>query len=349
MALPINFREAAINEIALAKVGNPLKGEPLLTSKNLCRFEDDEADLLTTSFLIPFKSLEPYRLEIQSSSESPSLREYVKSIFHDESSLLEEAKNISQYLYSKSYHPNIKSGDLCISLIDGIIISGQSVPAICIIKCENKTPFLQISEIDGDLKLTTQHGIYPDKIDKGCLVLNHEEEEGFVVYLFDKSGNTNFWNKDFVNALPVRDDDYLTKRFGELCVNFAKRGIKENNGDNKSVKVANNALNYLAENEDFNISEFEKVLGEPEIINQFSSFKSEFEEDSGYHIDDSFKVSKKEANRAKQKLKERIKLDTGAEVHLSSQFIDNTHEFLETGFDEEKNMKYLKIFFNEEI
>ena len=161
MALPINFREAAISEIALAKVGNPLKGEPLLTSKNLCRFEEDEADLLTTSFLIPFKSLEPYRLEIQSNSESPSLREYAKSIFSDESSLLEEAKKISQYLYSKSYHPNIKSGDLCISVIDGIIISGQSVPAICIIKCENKTPFLQVSEIEGDLKLTTQHGIYP--------------------------------------------------------------------------------------------------------------------------------------------------------------------------------------------
>ena len=44
MALPINFREAAISEIALAKVGNPLKGEPLLTSKNLCRFEEDEAE-----------------------------------------------------------------------------------------------------------------------------------------------------------------------------------------------------------------------------------------------------------------------------------------------------------------
>ena len=103
MALPINFREAAISEIALAKVGNPLKGEPLLTSKNLCRFEEDEADLLTTSFLIPFKSLEPYRLKIQSNSESPSLREYAKSIFSDESSLLEEAKKISQYLYSVSY------------------------------------------------------------------------------------------------------------------------------------------------------------------------------------------------------------------------------------------------------
>lgn len=348
MAVPVNFREAAISKIALAKVGNPLKGEPLLTSKNLCRFENDEADLLTSSFLVPFKSLEPYRLETQKNSES-SLGDYVRSIFSDESKLLEEAKNISQYLYSKSYHPNIKSGDLCISLINGIIISGKSVPAICIIKCENKTPFLQISEIDGDLNLTTQHGIYPDKIDKGCLILNHEEEEGYFVYLFDKSGNTNFWNKDFVNALPIRDDDYLTKRFGELCVNFAKRGIKETNGDTKSVTVANNALNYLAENEDFNISEFEKALGEPEIINQFSAFKSEFEKDTGYEIDNEFKVSKKEANRAKQKLKEKIKLDTGAELHLSSQFIDNANELIETGYDSEKNMKYLKIYFNEEV
>ena len=65
MAVPVNFREAAISKIALAKVGNPLKGEPLLTSKKLCRFENDEADLLTSSFLVPFKSLEPYRLETQ--------------------------------------------------------------------------------------------------------------------------------------------------------------------------------------------------------------------------------------------------------------------------------------------
>ena len=165
---------------------------------------------------------------------------------------------------------------------------------------------MQISEIDGDLNLTTQHGIYPDKIDKGCLILNHEEEEGYFVYLFDKSGNTNFWNKDFVNALPIRDDDYLTKRFGELCVNFAKRGIKETNGDTKSVTVANNALNYLAENEDFNISEFEKALGEPEIINQFSAFKSEFEKDTGYEIDNEFKVSKKKQTGLNKNLKKKL-------------------------------------------
>ena len=132
----------------------------------------------------------------------------------------------------------------------------------------------------------------------------------------DKSGNTNFWNKDFVNALPIRDDDYLTKRFGELCVNFAKRGIQGDADDKKRIKVANTALNYLSEHDDFKISEFESSLEEPEIIDQFTTYKSQYEEDSGHRIGDQFKVSKKEAGKAKQKLKEIIKLDTGVQKEI---------------------------------
>ena len=90
MAVPVNFREASISKIALAKVGNPLKGEPLLTSKDLCRFEESEADLLTSSFLVPFKSLEPYRLNIESNQET-SLHGYAKKVFDNGSNLLEEA------------------------------------------------------------------------------------------------------------------------------------------------------------------------------------------------------------------------------------------------------------------
>ena len=62
----------------------------------------------------------------------------------------------------------------------------QTSRALC--KSESKVPFLQISSVDGDLVLTTQQGIYPDKIDKGCLIINHSRSEGFVVYLFDNGG-----------------------------------------------------------------------------------------------------------------------------------------------------------------
>ena len=278
MALAVNLREAGLTSLALAKIGNPLKGEPLLTSKELCKFDEEESDLLTSCFLNPFRSLDPHQLQRTKTEEGNPLFGYAYTVFNDNDNLLNSAKEIAHYLYTKSYHPNIKSGDLCISMMEGIIIKGKSVSGICIIKSENKVPFLQISDNDGDLTLTTQHGIYPDKVDKGCLILNYQKEKGYIVYLFDKSGNTQFWNKDFVAAAPIRDEDYLTKKFGELCINFANKGLNSETDQNTRMTVANRALNYLNESDDFEIGNFEKALGEPELVDQFASFKKQYEE-----------------------------------------------------------------------
>ena len=349
MALAVNFREAGLTSLALAKIGNPLKGEPLLTSKELCKFDQEESDILTSCFLNPFRSLDPYQLQGIKSEEGNPLFNYARSTFSDTDVLLDTAKKIANHLYTKSYHPNIKSGDLCISLMEGIIIKGKSASGICIIKSENKVPFLQISDKNGDLTLTTQHGIYPDKIDKGCLILNHEREKGYVVYLFDKSGNTQFWNKDFVAATPIRDEDYLTKKFGELCINFADKGLDSETDQNTRMMVANRALNYLNDSDDFEIGNFEKALGEPELVDQFTSFKKQYEENGGSNIKDQFTISKKEATKAQKRLKKRMRLDTGAELTFTSKFLDQSENLLEQGWDENKGMNYVKIYFGEEL
>ena len=349
MALAVNLREAGLTSLALAKIGNPLKGEPLLTSKELCKFDEEESDLLTSCFLNPFKSLDPHQLQGIKTEEGNPLFDYAHTAFNDSNALLDTAKEIAHHLYAKSYHPNIKSGDLCISLIEGIIIKGKSVSGICIIKSENKVPFLQISDKDGDLTLTTQHGIYPDKVDKGCLILNHQKEKGYIVYLFDKSGNTQFWNKDFVAAAPIRDEDYLTKKFGELCINFANKGLDSETDQNTRMTVANRALNYLNESEDFEIVNFEKALGEPELVDQFTSFKKQYEENAGNNIKDQFTISKKEATKAQKRLKTRMRLDTGADLTFTSKFLDQSESLLEQGWDESKGMNYVKIYFGEEL
>ena len=349
MALAVTLREAGLTSLALAKIGNPLKGEPLLTSKELCKFDEEESDLLTSCFLNPFKSLDPHQLQGIKTKEGNPLFDYARTAFNNGDSLLDSAKEIAHHLYSKSYHPNIKSGDLCISLIEGIIIKGKSVLGICIIKSENKVPFLQISDKDGDLTLTTQHGIYPDKVDKGCLILNHQKEKGYIVYLFDKSGNTQFWNKDFVAAAPIRDEDYLTKKFGELCINFTNKGLNSEVDQNTRMTVANRALKYLNESEDFEIGNFEKALGEPELVNQFTSFRKQHEENIENNIKDQFTISKKEAIRAQKRLKKRIKLDTGAELIFTSKFLDQSESLLEQGWDDSKGMNYVKIYFGEEL
>jgi len=350
MSFTPNFRKAKLTAMSLAKVGNPVKNEPLQTSQTLCHFQDEEAELLTHCFLKSFRSLELHHLDHHTSVESNELFAYTAAIFDDNECLLEKGGQIARHLYSQSKHPNIKSGDLCVALIQDIGIGGEPTQAISIVKSESKVPFLQISEKDGDLVLTTEQGIYPDKIDKGCLILNHGRADGFSVYLFDKSGgNTQFWVHEFVGAKPVKDDDFLTRRYSELCVEFAEKGLPEETASEDRMQVASRAMTYLNENDTFELEEFESTaLEEPERIEQFKSFKNDFEEERGEELDESFTVSKKEAEKAENRLKSRMKLDVGVTMQFSAGFIHEAERFLERGVDEEKGMQFVKIYFHKE-
>ena len=349
MSLAVNFSEAQLGAMSLAKVGNPSRDEPLQTSKSLCHFQDEEAELLTHCFLKSFKSLELHQLHHHTDVESNELFGYASKIFDNPDCLLEEGANIARHLHAQSNHPNIKSGDLCVAVVDDILVSGEKTRALCIIKSESKVPFLQISVVDGDLKLSTQQGIYPDKIDKGCLVLDHNKAIGFSVYLFDKSGNTNFWNREFVGAVPVKTDDYLTRRYSELCVDFAQKGLPEEARQEERMEVAKRAIDYISEADNFSMDEFRNVaLKDPDTIEQFELFKDEYEEEAGTELEEEFTVSKPEATKAKKKLRGKMKLDVGVELKFSSGFIDQSDSLLEKGYDEKKHMRYVKIYFHQE-
>jgi hypothetical protein len=350
MSLVLNFRNARLSAMSLAKVGNQVRNEPLRTSQSLCRFKDEEADLLTHCFLKSFRALELHQLQHHTSVESNELFGYAAAIFDDNSTLLEQGAMIARHLHAKSNHPNIKSGDLCVALIDHIGVSGEAVQAISIVKSESKVPFLQISERDGDLVLTTEQGIYPDKIDKGCLIINHGRADGFSVYLFDKSGgNTLFWVRDFIGAKPVTNDDFLTRRYSELCVAFAERGLPEETRQEERMEVASRAMNYLKETEEFDLGDFQTTaLEKPERIAQFEAFKVDYEEEKGQPLQEKFSVSKKEAEKAGNRLKSRLKLDVGVELKFSSGFIHQAANFMERGHDDERRMEFVKIWFYKE-
>ncbi len=350
MSLRVNFQKAKLVAMSLAKVGNPTRNEVFQTSKSLCQFADDEAELLTHCFLKSFRSLDQHHLTHHSSVEQNELFRYAAEIFDDNDKLLETGELIARHLRAKSNHPNIKSGDLCVALINDVSVGGEAVQAISIVKSESKVPFLQISEKDGDLILTTEQGIYPEKIDKGCLILNHGRADGFSVYLFDKGGgNTHFWVRDFVSAAPVKDEDFLTKRYSELCAAFAERGLPEGTMPEQRMEVASKAQSYFNEKEEFDREEFESsALETPERIAQFEAFKVDYEEEKGQELDDKFAVSKKEAEKAEKRLKSRMRLDVGVELRFKSGFIHVADKFMERGHDEDKQMDYVKIYFHKE-
>ena len=128
MILKLNFEGVRITGLVLAKVGNPSRSEPLQTSKTLFQVEDDDQTTLCPIFLKPFRNLTGQRFSHHSSLDKNEVNASAASIFEDPANLLEQGCEIAQRLYSKSSHPNIKSGDLCLSLLEGVEIEETNEP-----------------------------------------------------------------------------------------------------------------------------------------------------------------------------------------------------------------------------
>lgn len=349
--MTVNFNTATITALTLAKVGNPQRGESLKTSKELCKFNDQDKDMLTLAFTKPFRNLDRYSFHHSSNIELNEMYSFASTIFDQTDRFLTYSRKIARHLFDQTKHPNIKSGDLCIAYIEGIKVDGKPVNGISIVKSESLFPFLEISDKDGDLHLTTHNGIYPEKIDKGCLILDTDRENGTVLYTFDKSGaDANFWVRDFLGARAKKDNDFKTRQYAEMCVSFAEDGLPGDVPTEERYRVANDAITYMNEREEFNEGHFqEEVLKEPSLVENFQTYKNQFTDEDGEALDDKFTISKQQLKKASSKIKGALKLDTGVIMRFTPDFAERESDILERGYDEEMKMKYVKIFYNEEL
>ncbi len=351
MSHTLNFRRAKLATLSLAKVGNPLRSEPLRTSKELCRFSDEDSAILTPSFLKPFKNLELKSFSHHSSLDLNEVYRYASTIFEKPDKLLGHGRKIARHLYNTSKHPNIKSGDLCIALVDDLLVDGEPLQALSIIKSESRVPFLEISDHDGNLQLVTHQGISPDKIDKGCLIINAQKEKGYLVYTFDKSSaGTHFWMRDFLGVKFRKNADYMTRRYADMAVSFAKEGLPDEMGAEQKCRVASRAMDYFEEKDEFDLKHFrEEALKEPEIIEKFDTFRESQDDEDGIELAESFKIAKNVARKAANKFRSTIKLDTGVNISFAPAFKESDESTFERGFDEAKQMKFVKIYYQEEL
>ncbi|MEO7097883.1 MAG: nucleoid-associated protein [Luteolibacter sp.] len=360
MSAKIRFTSATATGLVLAKVGHPQRDEPLQTSKEVFKIAEEDQEALSAIFLKPFKNLTAHRFSHHSSLDQHEMNAYSAAIFASDEGLLEKGCDIAKRLYAKSNHPNIKSGDLCISLIKNIDVDGELTQALCILKSESVVPFLSISTRDGDLELHTEQGINPEKIDKGCLILNHLATKGYYVLTFDRTGSdSRFWVRDFLGVVPITDSPFLTNKYANMAVAFLEKEKKESPkkaaADDDAPpwdasSAARDAITYFEEKENFSLQEFEEqVLKSPEVAAKFAEHRSKVEEEQGHRLDDSFEISKKDVTKAKNKIKTIMKLDTGVEIRLKPTVATAPDKFLEHGFDEARKMKFIKVFYREDL
>lgn len=357
MSVKIRFNSATAVGLVLAKVGHPQRDEPLQTSKEVFVIRDDDQEALSSLFLKPFKNLTGHRFSHHSALDQHEMNNCAAAIFASDVGLLEKGCDIAKRLYAKSNHPNIKSGDLCISLIRDIDVDGQMTQGLCILKSESVVPFLSISTRDGDLELHTEQGINPEKIDKGCLIIDHLATKGYYVLTFDRSGSeSRFWVRDFLGVVPITDSPFLTNQYANMAVAFMEKEKKSKTAADDAAppwdasSAARDAITYFEEKENFQLKEFEEeILKTPEAKAKFAEHRSKFEQEQGQRLEDSFEISKKDVSKAKKKIRSMMKLDTGVEIRLKPALAAKPDQVLEYGFDEGRKMKFIKIYFNEDL
>lgn len=352
MSVKLRLNTASATRVVLAKVGNPQREEPLQTSKEVFEISEADQPTLTGIFLKPFKNLLAHRFTHHTSLDQHEMNNCAKAIFESEDGLLERGVEIAKRLYAKSNHPNIKSGDLCVAHVKEIQIEGEFVQGICILKSESVVPFLSITTRDGDLQISTEQGINPDKIDKGCLIVDYWQKKGYYVLTFDRSGtDSRFWVRDFLGVEAVPDAAFLTNAYAKMAVEFlGEEKPADDTPPWETCTAARDALEFFEGREKFDLEEFEEeVLKTPEAKSKFQEHRARLEEEQGQPLETSFEISKKDVTKAKKRINAVLKLDTGVEIHVRPTMSSEHIPVLERGFDDSKGMKYIKVYFNKDL
>ncbi|MDO4728025.1 MAG: nucleoid-associated protein [Bacteroidota bacterium] len=349
----INLFNVTIDSLSIHRVGNKSKGEGVFISENPYRLTNEITPLIKEYFFKPFREKEEnfYQFIHEVDLEYNELYQIAEQMFMAPSKAHEFSKGIASHLYEQSNHPHIKSGELYIAYLSNVSIDNQLVEAIGIFKSELKHDFLQFRENQNDLDIILQQGVSLAKLDKGCIIFNYKKEEGYKILSVDTNRyDTKYWLEHFLNVDAFQDENFKTKKYLQFVQDFSKEVLLPTLGKKDEVLFNNRSVNYFAKNDDFEETSYlnEVFVDEPELIPGFKNYKVDRGEK--YSIEDvtSFPISNSAVTDARKKIKNTIQLDTNIQIKLDFINPESANRFVEREFDEEKQMFYYKLYFNEE-
>lgn len=346
----IDFRNVSLEKFVIHQVGSRFDSSSLLLSESELVIHDSELkQVLLTYFLSSFKPGAFYEFDISGIGENHNMYKYCKAIFNNPEEFKTNSDLITKWLHTTSQHPNIKTGELYIALFKNCSIDGQEVDCLGVFKSENKDVFLKVYQNDQQFVAEHDQGINIRKLDKGCLIFNVYENSGYKIAIVDKvnkSAEAQYWRTDFLNLNQIADGYYQTENFMQVCQQFGNEVLTEENNVEKAQQIAflQRSDDYfknskLFDNEDFT----KKVIGQNEAIEVFEDYKKQFADNYGVEFADSFVVSKPALSKSRRYFRPVIKLDRN--FHL---YVHGDPEKIERGYDNNKQMNYYKLFFNEE-
>jgi hypothetical protein len=344
------FTEASLDRLAVHYTGNKQNGQSKLLSKQEQTLNNEIREKTVEALLTKFPNChERYSFHHTSSLDYNEVYNFVRVLFEDATAFYDQSVNIASHLYEVSMHPKIKPGELYIARFSNILIDDQSVDAVGLFKAETKALFADLIPSAEDLDLQLKEGVDLTKMDKGCLILNHEASEGFELLIFDANGKGEealYWKDKFLSVI-IRQNEFLqTQGFLTITKNYVTQHLPDEFEVSKTeqIDILNRSMDYFKTHSNFNKNEFEtEVLHHDDLIESFRKYDESFRKANALEAPDEFEISSQAVKKQARVFKSVIKLDKNFHI-----YVHGDRQLIEKGYDEGLQKHFYKIYFDQE-
>lgn len=331
-----------VNEIKAATiqiVGNKTRGEGLSSASSLADVSDS-SDFLTKLIEKSFTMDDLKCFSYIESVELNPVYQFASKIFNDNETFLKQSVNIATYLYDQSVHPNIRSGELYVLLLE-CEYKKTAVDAMAILKSEKKDPFLATDNDGREISVRTIYGTGMKGLDKGCLILNVDRENGYVVGTVDNTNNgsdAQYWTDSFLHVTDCEDDYHQTVKLMDMCKGFVKQ--QDDISDIERAIAAKRTADVFASGETIQVDALADLICQDDKQKQeFAAYRKAFEKQNGGFAEE-VNVVKKAAIRKPVTKMTTLKLGADFEVKVL-----NPEAKIEGGVDKKSGKKYYTLYY----
>jgi hypothetical protein len=357
-----DFTNILLDKLATHHVGNRLLEEGIVLSERETERGQKTLDLrretldgrqqtedyLVQYFTAAFKPGELYRFGHAAELGMNEIYTIARRMFANNGSFIADSQQIARLLYEQSSHPRIKGGELNVALFSDAMLGAETVPAIGIFKSENDVPFIRIKEKEEGYRIDHEFGFELKGIDKGCIIFNTEEADGYRVVIVDnlnKGAEAVYWKNDFLQVAPVGDEYFQTSQFMGMTKNYVVKQLAEDFEVTKADKIdlLNRSVEYFKMHGNFDKTQFEnEVFQDDRMIGSFRSFNDSYQSANQAEMWDSFEISPEAVKKQARGFKSVLKLDKNFHI-----YIHGDRELIERG-KEADGRKFYKLYYDTE-
>lgn len=334
-----------IEDLILHYVGCKASEEGMVLSTDVLQISDSVKPYLKVYFLSQFKLEALCNFFHESKLPQNRMYSYVEEIFERKRPFDQISSDIATYLYNHSNHPKIKGGDFFVVLFDNMEVDHKSVEAVGLFKVENKDRFITISRNEKHATVNAESGVNIQKLDKGCLIFNVEKDNGYVVAVIDKTSRgteAKYWIDDFLHIVPRSDNYNQTKNALSVCKAYINSLSDKLDKSQRAIMLSK--LAGLLKGGEFDINEIsEEVFSDSTITANFAAYKQQISTEASESFEDHFKTDPTALKRLTFGNLTNIKLDDNFGISIKG-----GGNLIEKGYDEDKGMKYYKLYYKEE-